>query len=263
MKNQKNSRDLIRQNEVNTKTSQKHEANLQKNSTLYFQVGLIVCLLFSYGLLEMEFKSQTFVPEVAHVINEPLDYVQDNFKIYEEPIEKVEKQRKKPTFFSEPEVHKNDEPIDETPDIITEPETTSITQNEPNFDNLIDEPEEIDDVHFNRVEIAPIFPGCEKASTNDERKACMSEKISKHIRKKFDTDVAQGLGLDGVQKINVMFKIDQNGNVIDIKARSPFKALEKEAIDVISKLPKMTPGKQKDKNVSVIYGIPIRFNVQN
>ena len=91
----------------------------------------------------------------------------------------------------------------------------------------------------------------------------MSEKISKHIRKKFDTDIASELGLEGIQKINVMFKIDQNGNVVDIQARSLHRALEKEAKEVIGKLPQMTPGKQHNKNVSVIYGVPIKFNVKN
>ena len=34
----------------------KHDANLQKNSTLNFQIGLILCLLGTYGVFEMKFK---------------------------------------------------------------------------------------------------------------------------------------------------------------------------------------------------------------
>ena len=56
MKTLKNSRDLIRQNEKVAKNPQKHDVNLQKNSTLYFQVGLIVCLFFTLGLFEMKFE---------------------------------------------------------------------------------------------------------------------------------------------------------------------------------------------------------------
>ena len=58
MSNPKKTHELIRQNEQIVKKSQKHDANLQKNSTLYFQVGLIICLFMVYGLFEMKFESE-------------------------------------------------------------------------------------------------------------------------------------------------------------------------------------------------------------
>ena len=264
MRNQMNSHDLTRQNEVNVKKSQKHDANLQKNSTLYFQVGLIVCLLFTYGLLEMEFSTKKFVPEMVYA-DLPLDVGPESFEIYKDPVvEVIEVQKHKSKLIDEIEVIDNQaSESQETLDIVTPEENTTdkliaIHKIENNIS-----PNMIDDVPFFLVEVSPVFPGCEKAKTNDDRKACMSEKISKHIRKKFDTDIASELGLEGVQKINVIFKIDKNGNVVDIQAKSFHKALENEAKDVIGKLPKMTPGKQKDKNVSVVYGVPIKFSVQN
>mgnify|MGYP001793844368 CR=1 FL=1 len=36
----------------------KHDANLKENSALYFQVGLILCLLLSYVLFEMRFEEK-------------------------------------------------------------------------------------------------------------------------------------------------------------------------------------------------------------
>ncbi len=50
--------ELLRQKERIVKKSQKHVANLQKNSTLYFQVGLIICLLFTNVLFEMYFETK-------------------------------------------------------------------------------------------------------------------------------------------------------------------------------------------------------------
>jgi len=50
MRNPLGTHELIRQNEQNVKKPQKHDANLQKNSTIYFQVGLILCLFMVYGL---------------------------------------------------------------------------------------------------------------------------------------------------------------------------------------------------------------------
>lgn len=90
----------------------------------------------------------------------------------------------------------------------------------------------------------------------------MSEKISKLIRKKFNPDLADGLGLSGKQKIDVQFKIDKTGKVTDIKTRAPHARLEKEAERVINKIPQMTPGRQSNKNVGVICSLPIIFKVQ-
>jgi protein TonB len=39
--------------------------------------------------------------------------------------------------------------------------------------------------------------------------------------------------------------------------------LEQEAKEVIGKLPKMTPGKQRGKAVGVLYSLPILFQVDN
>jgi protein TonB len=39
--------------------------------------------------------------------------------------------------------------------------------------------------------------------------------------------------------------------------------LEKEAIKVVSSLPKMIPGKQRGKAVGVLYSLPILFQVED
>ena len=44
--------------------------------------------------------------------------------------------------------------------------------------------------------------------------------------------------------------------------RGPDKNLENEANRIISKLPKMTPGKQRGKAVRVQFSIPITFKLQ-
>lgn len=67
---------------IKRKKSQKYDANLPKNSSLYFQIDLIVCLLVAYGLLEMKFKrakpqvvarmphTEIFIAEVVPFISE-------------------------------------------------------------------------------------------------------------------------------------------------------------------------------------------------
>ena len=55
----------------------------------------------------------------------------------------------------------------------------------------------------------------------------MSEKISKFVNKKFNTDLAADLGLTGRQKIFVGFKVDKNGNVVDVRCKSTTSSIEK------------------------------------
>jgi len=123
--------------------------------------------------------------------------------------------------------------------------------------------EEIADVPFAVIENVPIYPGCENAGNNNAKKQCMSEKIQKFVQKKFNTELAGDLGLEGRQRISVQFKIDKNGKVTDVRARAPHPRLEKEAIEVVQSLPNMTPGKQRGKAVGVLYALPILFQVEN
>ena len=122
---------------------------------------------------------------------------------------------------------------------------------------------ELDDVPFAVIEDVPIYPGCESAVGRDAKKKCMSNKISKFVGKKFNTDLASDLGLEGIQQIYVQFKIDRTGNITNVQARAPHPKLKQEAIKTIKALPKMTPGKQRGQAVGVLYSLPIRFQIEN
>lgn len=115
------------------------------------------------------------------------------------------------------------------------------------------------DVPFGVIEQAPVFPGCESFNSNDEQKKCMTEKISEHVMKNFNSRLAEELGIKGVNRIIVQFRIDSNGNVVEVKARAPHPDLETEAKRIISSLPQMQPGKQGGKVVGVVYSLPIVF----
>ncbi|WP_052647437.1 energy transducer TonB [Siansivirga zeaxanthinifaciens] len=267
MSNLKKTHELIRENEQIVKKSQKHEANLQKNSTIYFQVGLIVCLLFVYGLLEMKFKSP--IPEDYGDLYFPDKNTEisiENFKVYVEPKEQMPqpKSTKSVVLTKTPEIIPDDVLEPNTLDIITAEQNT--TSNVPlgvgdiGVIDDVDDPVEFD---FIRVEQVPIYPGCENKKTNQERSKCMSDKITKLVQSKFDTRLGGDLGLTGKQVIRTQFKIDKTGRVIDVKVRAPHPDLENEAKRVIKYIPDMTPGKQRDKNVGVIYSLPIVFKVEN
>ena len=268
MKNLKKEHNLIRQNEKSVQHSQKHDANLQKNSTLYFQVGLILCLLAVYGALEMRFESTDLAIVENSVVPEFEEYTLDQKKYVVEDAVKTEEPQPK----EQPkELIDLKEVPDDTPDekitknIVTETnvKTKPIDLNPDDLN--VDEPEEEIEKNFNvnLVEQVPIYPGCESETTNNGRKKCLSDKLSKLVRKKFDTGLGSELGLnEGIQKIYVNFRVDKAGNVQILKTRAPHQDLEEEAKRVVSKIPQMKPGKQGGKEVSVLYTLPIIFQVR-
>ena len=69
----------------------------------------------------------------------------------------------------------------------------------------------------------------------------------------------------GVQgKVYMHFVIQKDGSIGNIQiARSPDKNLGIEATRIISKLPKMTPGKQRGIAVRVPFSLPITFKLSN
>jgi len=118
-----------------------------------------------------------------------------------------------------------------------------------------------DPVPFAVIENVPEYPGCK--GTNEELKNCMSEKINAHVSKNFDMKKMEKLELSsGVQRISVQFKVGRDGKVVDVRARAPHPEVEKEAVRVIELLPTMKPGKQKGKDVGVLYALPIIFKVE-
>ena len=112
------------------------------------------------------------------------------------------------------------------------------------------------------LEQVPLFPGCENELNNKAQSNCLSKNISMFIAKKFNTQLALALGLNGRQHIYVVFKINKMGKVVEARSRAPHPDLEKEAIRVVNLLPRMIAGKQRGKAIDVPYSLPIVFQVQ-
>jgi len=247
---------------MNTKKQYPND-KLQKSSILFLQLGLVLALFIVYGLLEFETEKKPLVitsydPMKPDIIIEsvPTYIVKIPKKI---KPKKIQKKAPVDIVITKP---------DEFPDIedILKPE---VPEDMPNINDQINElpggdVDNIDDsdepVIFIKLEEAPIFPGCEGLNI-EESKKCFVKGISKFVNRKFNPDIAEGLNISGKQRIWVEFMIDKTGVVTNIKARSPYKNLEKEALRVVQKLPQMTPGKQRKRPVSVKYTLPIIFQV--
>ncbi len=113
-------------------------------------------------------------------------------------------------------------------------------------------------VSFMTIDKVPVFPGCE-----DGDKACFSRMVQKHFVKNFDSKIPKTLGLSpGKKRVFIGFKIDKEGDVVDVISRAPHPEIEKEVIRVMETLPKIQPGENKGKKVSVKYSIPFTLFVE-
>ncbi|WP_271394152.1 energy transducer TonB [Aequorivita sinensis] len=95
--------------------------------------------------------------------------------------------------------------------------------------------------------------------------------LSEKVSESFNTDnrdrldsIAKQLNYKGGDQIKVltMFTINEQGNVVDIKARSVHPLFEKEAIRILNQLPKMTPAEYNGKQISRKYSLPIVFEIE-
>ena len=119
------------------------------------------------------------------------------------------------------------------------------------------------EVPYAVIDQPPLFDGCEASGSKDHDKRCTSDNIAQFVNKNFNVAIAEELNLKGRQRINVIFKIGEDGKVRNVMARAPHPALEAEAVRVIQSMPNFTPGKQKGKTVTVPYSLPILFQVKD
>ncbi|MFD0963810.1 energy transducer TonB [Pseudofulvibacter geojedonensis] len=233
--------------------------DISKSSSIYFALGLAVMMFVVY--LGMNHKSYKKAKQEVIVLKV------DASSEEEIPITELKNLPPPPPPPPAPvviEIVENEEEIIETviesteTDESEEIETVELKVEEV----IINEVEEEIEVPFTVIENVPIFPGCETYKTNSDRKKCMSVKISKFVSKKFDNSLAADLGLSGKMRISVIFKIDKKGNVVKVRARAPHPELVKEAEQVVNSLPKMKPGIQMGKPVTVSYSLPILFEVR-
>jgi len=236
-------------------------AVLENYSTILVQLGLVLSLFVVYEFIQIK----TYTKDVKE-LSGPLIRLDKNEQIIEFiPIEIEQKQVTQSVLPDK--ILKVDDEVEVEETIIESTETDqfdAVVVNPVKDIVAVEEEEEevVEDVPFMIIENVPIFPGCK--GDNIELRNCFSSEITKFVSQNFNSEIAQDIGLTPgtIQRIFVLFKIDKNGDIVDIQVRAPDKRLESEAVRVIQKLPKMIPGKQRGKAVGVKYSLPIVFKIE-
>ena len=227
------------------------KADLNRNTGLYFAVGLFAVMALTYFAFEHKTYEGGNEYDISMNVDDDLDE--------EVPMTEQLKTPPPPPPPAAPEiieVVEDEEEVEET--VIESTESNEEEEVMEVEDVEVEEVEEDVDVPFAVIENVPVFPGCEKESN---KRACFNKMMQKHISKNFRyPEIAQEMGVQG--RVSVMFTIQKDGSIGNVRMRGPDKNLEKEAARIIGKLPKMTPGKQRGRAVRVPFSIPITFKLQ-
>lgn len=240
---------------------------LEKFSTIFTQLGLVLVLFIVFLALEHETKVTESEPIVYSSNEKILDFEPD-IPIIRREIEVQQKELPKNTevkFVDDVQVVNNDHKEIENKVIIQPKDEPIITTKTPNFGAIEEDDEIIEDVKpisIKFVQKAPVFKGCEGLSEKENR-VCFENKMKRLIQRHFNAGLGNELGLrSGKNKILTQFVIDKTGNITDVQIRAPHPRLKKEANRVINKIPKFKPGIQNDKPAKVRYTLPISFMVE-
>lgn len=193
------------------------KADLSKNSTTYFLIGLVLILFIVWRAIELKtYERDIELDRLSNMDDDEEDIPVTEMKITAPPPPPP------PAAPQVIEVVEDEEEVEET--IIESTETDQEEIIEVEEIEVEDDDDDIE-VPFAIIEDIPVFPGCEKVSKKKQRD-CFQEKINKYIRNNFRyPEIAQEMGIQA--RVYVSFIIGKDGKVIMVKPRGPDKNLEK------------------------------------
>lgn len=222
------------------------KADLENKKSTWLLVGYVIVLAFMF--IAFEWTKRDIKIDTSQAITD-LVFEEEIIPITEQP-----EQAAPPPPPAAP-------PIAETLTIVEDDadveETTIATSEETNqaveikyVPVAVEEEEPEEQTIFEVVEQMPEFPNGGMAG--------LMQYLSKNI--KYPT-IAQENGTQG--RVTVQFVVNRNGSIVDAKVlRGVDPYLDKEAIRVISSMPKWKPGMQRGKAVRVKYTVPVMFRLQ-
>ena len=219
------------------------KADLNNKRGLLLEIGLVVSLLLviaAFAYTPKEYRIEIVTEYVAPVEEEITEVTRQDQKPPEAP-KKVEVK----VITDMLEVVTNDTKITTDVDFAEFDENTEVIQQVEVKEEVIE-----DDQPFLIAETMPSFQG---GDLNKFRAW-----VQQNIR---FPQIALENGIQG--RVVLSFVIEKDGRLTNIQVlQSPDRSLSDEAIRVLSKSPKWSPGKQRNQPVRVKYTLPVDFRVQ-
>lgn len=223
------------------------KANLENKKLLFREIGLIVTLLVV--LLAFEYKSYD---NAALVLQEQaaVEVEVENIPITTEAPPPPPEAPEIPVISDQLEIVDDDIAIDEDLFISLEDHSDMGVEVMDYVSEIYDENIE-EAIPYAFVEQKPTFMGGDATTA-----------FSLWVGGKMDyPEIAKENGIQG--RVILQFTVDTKGNVINVRViRGIDSSLDKEAVRIVSMSPKWTPGRQRDRAVSVTYNFPVIFQLR-
>ena len=220
-------------------------ADLEGKKTTWLLVGYILVLAIMFVAFEWTRRDKIDTSEIVAEVS--LNFEEEIIPItmQEKPVAPVPVEAKQ---ISETiEIVEDDAEIEET--IIASDEDMGEVVEIQNIENVVVEEPEKEEEIFQVVEAMPEFPG---------GPAELMKWLQKNIKY---PSISQENGVQG--RVIVQFVVNRDGSIVDpVVLRSVDPYLDKEALRVVSAMPKWKPGEQRGKTVRVKFTLPIQFRLQ-
>ena len=221
------------------------KADLQNKKVLFTEIGLVIALAvmalaFWYHKSDNKIKVNKIVAEVIEM--EEIDVTRQDDTPPPPP-----QQTQIQVITDVLNIVSNDKKIDSNITFIDESDDFD------DLDIVIEEKEEEieEEEIFVNAEVMPKFQGGDLTTFRNW--------VQGKVRY---PQVAQENGISG--RVVLQFVIERDGRLTNIKVlQTPDRSLSEEAIRVLNKSPKWSPGKQRNQVVRVSYTLPVEFRVAN
>ena len=217
------------------------KADLENKKSTWLLVGYVIVLAFMF--VAFEWTKRDIKIDTSQAITD-LVFEEEIIPITEQPEQVAPPPPEAPSIAETLTIVDDDADVEETT-IATSEETNQAVEIK-YVPVAVEEEEPEEQTIFEVVEQMPEFPNG------------LMQYLSKNI--KYPT-IAQENGTQG--RVTVQFVVNRDGSIVDAKVlRGVDPYLDKEAIRVISSMPKWKPGMQRGKAVRVKYTVPVMFRLQ-
>lgn len=217
------------------------KANLETKRTVFMEIGFVIALALVF--VAFEYKSYDKV-EYSNIERMVDDTPEEIIPITEQKVKPPPP--KPPPQVTIINVVEDDVEVEDDIEIDIEFDEDEAMEE---FEFVVEDEEIEEQQIFLVVENMPEFPGGE---------AAMYKFIGKNI---VYPRMAKESGISG--RVFITFVVERDGSVTDVKIlRGIGGGCDEEAVRVIRKMPRWSPGKQRGKPVRVQYRMPIKFTLQ-
>lgn len=238
--------------------------NYQNKRNGLLQLGLIVSL--GSTLVGFEYANvdvRTNQVRTNKITDLEIETVYDEIEIKKPEVPKPPVQNQSPVVNPNPTPTPTPGPIIPSPDPVPDPGY------DPSFDSDITPlpggfgEQEIDDrdrtIGSDLLRDFPTYKEFLKIKDVEKRRKKTNEALVKKVNSKaVYPEAARGVGAQGT--VRVAFVVDKEGKITNVQVvKSLDPLLDKAAIEAVSKLPQMIPGKNLDKPVNCQFVLPITF----